>query len=297
MCASNPVSRTHLLNSIYSLLEELNTVPLVSSTQPPSLSPLHTQISPFYPLARSTLETNFSHTSQTQQPNLSVTISTPTSIMEPLSTTTTTTTTTTIASTPTFVSPSLFTPTPSFRHSTRSPTSPLPLPSSSSSSNNQCPENNSTIPTRVLVAEDNELNQRVVHRQFDMLGVEIDMVSNGYEALKAYENKGPYNAIFLDCQMPVMDGYESSRQIRELERSQINNTFTASSPEEEEPTKRGVKRKVPVPIVALTASTMPNEKRRCMESGMSNFLSKPLKISELKACLVEVGVLPSNQNV
>jgi two-component system sensor histidine kinase/response regulator len=114
----------------------------------------------------------------------------------------------------------------------------------------------------VLVVEDNHANQRVLKLQLEKLGVTVDLAENGQEALQALALRA-YGLVFMDCQMPVMDGIEATRAIRLGE--------------------RGTGRHVP--IVALTAHALASETRRCLDVGMDAFLTKPLALPDLEACL------------
>jgi PAS domain S-box-containing protein len=114
---------------------------------------------------------------------------------------------------------------------------------------------------RVLLVEDNAINQRVARRFLERLGCDVQVVSDGAQAVTAYE-RGEFSFILMDMQMPVMDGLEATRRIRKLEASG----------------KR-------TPIVALTANAMMGTLERCLEAGMDDYLSKPLDISRLQDVL------------
>jgi len=114
---------------------------------------------------------------------------------------------------------------------------------------------------RVLVAEDNAVNQRIAARMLERLGCRADIVANGREALEAVQTV-PYDAVFMDCQMPEMDGFEATRAIRLLEGA---------------PGK--------VPIVAMTANASEEDRRECMAAGMDDFVSKPVRPERLAEAL------------
>jgi two-component system sensor histidine kinase/response regulator len=114
----------------------------------------------------------------------------------------------------------------------------------------------------VLLVEDNPINQRVARRFLERLGCEVQVVGDGQQAVEAYE-RDRYTFILMDMQMPVMDGLEATRRIRELEGGGHRRT----------------------PIVALTANAMMGTLERCLEAGMDDYLTKPLDISRLQDVL------------
>ncbi len=114
---------------------------------------------------------------------------------------------------------------------------------------------------RVLLAEDNAVNQKVATRQLEKLGCRVDVVADGRAAVDAWRT-GRYDLIFMDCQMPELDGYEATAEIRRLEGSSGH-----------------------VPIVALTAHAMKGAERTCIEAGMDDYLSKPIDREKLEACV------------
>ncbi len=116
---------------------------------------------------------------------------------------------------------------------------------------------------RILVAEDNVVNQKLAVRMLDRLGYQPDVVSNGQDAVTAFERES-YAAIVMDCQMPTMDGYEATRLIRaQEERPDASRT------------------RAHIPIIALTANALPGDRERCKAAGMDDYLTKPVKTDDL----------------
>ncbi|HNB25285.1 MAG TPA: response regulator, partial [Candidatus Melainabacteria bacterium] len=118
---------------------------------------------------------------------------------------------------------------------------------------------------KVLLAEDNPVLQQLAERQLRKFGLDVAIVSNGQEAVSEFKKQNMnsevrFDAIFMDCQMPEMDGYEATVEIRRLEES------------------AGVR----VPIVAMTAGAMPSDRERCIRSGMDDYLSKPVGHEQLR---------------
>ncbi|MEP6908130.1 MAG: response regulator [Pseudoxanthomonas sp.] len=115
---------------------------------------------------------------------------------------------------------------------------------------------------RILVAEDNAINQKVILRQLMLLGFEADMAGDGREALFRWQ-RGHYALLLSDLHMPVMDGFELTTAISASEQA-------------------GLPR---IPIIALTANAMQDEAQRCRDAGMDGYLSKPLQLGDLKNLL------------
>jgi CheY-like chemotaxis protein len=122
-------------------------------------------------------------------------------------------------------------------------------------------------PPRVLVAEDNVVNQRVMTRILQRLGCEFELANNGEEALELYCRKS-FEVVLMDCQMPICDGYEATTAIRQVEADTG---------------------KVRVPIVALTAHAADAERGRCLAAGMDIYLTKPISVERLREVLSAVA--------
>ncbi len=113
------------------------------------------------------------------------------------------------------------------------------------------------LPIRILVAEDNVVNQKVITRMLEKLGVRADVAANGREAVEMIELL-PYDLVFMDCQMPEMNGYEAAVEIRRRQNCERRIT-----------------------IVAMTAHAMRESRTQCIESGMDDFVAKPVIVEEL----------------
>jgi CheY-like chemotaxis protein len=112
---------------------------------------------------------------------------------------------------------------------------------------------------RVLVAEDNPVNQRVVQGLLAKLGCEVIVVPDGGKAIEASQG-GRFDVILMDCQMPEVDGFEATRRIRAGPQGQT-------------------------PIIALTAGALEGDRQRCLDAGMDDYLSKPVRLEELAKVL------------
>lgn len=116
---------------------------------------------------------------------------------------------------------------------------------------------------RLLLVEDNSINQRVALAMLARLGYRADAVANGREAVTAL-CRVPYDLVLMDCQMPEMDGYEATRAVRASGSPVINSA---------------------IPIIAMTANAMQGDRERCLESGMNDYLTKPISTKSLAECL------------
>jgi CheY-like chemotaxis protein len=119
----------------------------------------------------------------------------------------------------------------------------------------QAPDNGGLV----LIVEDSVVNQKIAARMLQRRGFHVEVVGNGQEAVDAVAARD-FDLIFMDCQMPVMDGYEATRQIRTSGNSRI-------------------------PIIALTANSMEGDREKCLAAGMTDYLSKPARPDELDRIL------------
>ena len=121
---------------------------------------------------------------------------------------------------------------------------------------------------RILVAEDNEINREIISRLLGSIGFEVDMAVNGREAVNKFgdEPAGTYVAILMDVMMPIMDGYEATKRIRGL-----------MHPDSEK-----------IPIVALTASAFKEAEEKGYKAGMTDYLTKPIRVAVLKETLQKI---------
>jgi CheY-like chemotaxis protein len=126
-------------------------------------------------------------------------------------------------------------------------------------------------PLRILVAEDNIVNQKLIQRVLNNLGYKPQIVGNGQEAVQAIHDNS-FDLIFMDVQMPELDGLEATRQIR----------------------LRGGDQPV---IVAMTANAMQGDKEECIKAGMDDYISKPVKLDVLVTMLEKWASKPHDQNI
>ncbi|HWN96548.1 MAG TPA: response regulator, partial [Methylomirabilota bacterium] len=118
---------------------------------------------------------------------------------------------------------------------------------------------------RILLAEDNAVNQKLALRQLQKLGYAARAVGNGAEVLQELQRVS-YDVVLMDCQMPEMDGYEVTRRVRDLEKQKAGQS-------------------APVYIIAITAHALEGDRERCLSAGMNDYLTKPLHIAQLDAAL------------
>lgn len=127
-------------------------------------------------------------------------------------------------------------------------------------------------PFSILIAEDNFINQKLIRKLFELLGYRTDLVANGIEAIEALKRKS-YNIIFMDVQMPEMDGYEATRIIKDRWRK-------------DGPT-----------IIAMTANAMQGDKEKCLLAGMDDYISKPLRLEDIVNVLVQWGEIKKSLQI
>jgi len=132
-----------------------------------------------------------------------------------------------------------------------------------SSGSGKSGERDAKIKISILLAEDNAINQKVALAQLKRLGYAADVADNGFQVLRSLEENA-YDLILMDCQMPQKDGYETTRNIRENEK------------------EKGGRRSY---VVAMTASALLGDREKCLAAGMDDYISKPVRIAELKRVL------------
>lgn len=129
------------------------------------------------------------------------------------------------------------------------------------------------IPLKILLAEDNPVNQKLANRIFEKMGYSIDIAANGIEVLEAIQ-KESYDLIFMDVQMPEMDGLEATRQIRSMEQSRQTELSNLAKS---------------IQIIAMTANAMHDDREKCLASGMNDFIAKPFKVEQIQTAIEKWG--------
>jgi len=136
--------------------------------------------------------------------------------------------------------------------------------------------------SRILLAEDNQTNQKVAVRMLKNLGYRADVVGNGHEAVAAIQHT-PYDLVLMDCMMPDMDGYEATREIRKRETALGNDEI------------RNTRYERRLTIIAMTANARMEDREKCLAAGMDDFLTKPVTLDVLEKMLDQwLGQVPSN---
>jgi len=128
---------------------------------------------------------------------------------------------------------------------------------------------------KILVAEDNTINIQVAKYILSPIASELDFVMNGEDVVDQYQ-KGQYDFILMDVIMPIMDGYEATAKIREIE-AEKGDGFS-------------------IPIIAMTANNMYEEEQACLKAGMDGFLSKPFNVADIRSLLKTIGLQSGNDN-
>jgi signal transduction histidine kinase/CheY-like chemotaxis protein len=129
---------------------------------------------------------------------------------------------------------------------------------------------------RILVVDDNRINQQIIAHYVERLGFAVSVASNGIEALAMFAKEN-FALVLMDCQMPEMDGLRVTREIRRLEESMTNS----------------IARRASIPIIAMTAHAMPHERERCLAAGMNDYLGKPVDDAQLEAAIRRHLAIPA----
>ena len=127
--------------------------------------------------------------------------------------------------------------------------------------------NDTTAHFKILLVEDNIVNQKVAQRMLENKGHDVEIANNGVEALAYFKQNQVFDLVLMDCQMPVMDGLTASRRIRAMNQD--------------------------VPIIALTANTQDSDKEACHQAGMNDFVSKPFKPQRLYDVIAQHAGVPA----
>ena len=120
------------------------------------------------------------------------------------------------------------------------------------------------LQAKILLAEDNPINQMVAQKMLEKLGLKADVANNGAEAVKVLSETA-YDLVLMDCQMPEMDGFDATREIRKMEIKALNEE--------------------PLPVIAMTANVMSGDRERCLEVGMDDYIGKPVQVDKLEEVL------------
>jgi CheY-like chemotaxis protein len=136
------------------------------------------------------------------------------------------------------------------------------------------PQMGERLPLRILLTEDNAINQKLALRLLARMGYRADVAGNGLEAVEAVQRQ-PYDVVLMDVQMPEMDGLEATRCIRQLSPQELSVLGAGEQPR----------------IIAMTASAMQEDRERCMSAGMDDYISKPIRVDELVDALGKCRVL------
>ena len=132
------------------------------------------------------------------------------------------------------------------------------------------------VRARILVVDDHPVNQQLAELMLKRMGHRVDVVSNGADAFEAVFRQ-PYDLVLMDCQMPEIDGYEATRKIREMEDNGLKSQHESLSP------VSGFSSHVP--IIAMTANAMSGDREKCLDAGMDDYVSKPIKAEQLAEML------------
>ena len=119
---------------------------------------------------------------------------------------------------------------------------------------------------KILIAEDNDVNRVLIRKIFERLNLPYDMAINGIQAFEAFDKKF-YDIVFMDIEMPGMDGFEAAKKIREKYNNQGKQPF----------------------IVALTANSLPGERQHCLDNGMNEYLPKPFSAADVQRMVDKAG--------
>lgn len=144
---------------------------------------------------------------------------------------------------------------------------------------------------RILIVDDHQVNQQLAMMMIERLGHKADVAANGQEALDAIQ-KIPYDLVLMDCHMPIMDGYEATKRIREAEA--VKSQELGARSEELETEFSDTPDSLPLtphcthlPIIAMTANAMPEDRNKCLQVGMDDYLTKPVRPNRLSEVLVK----------
>ncbi|HBF43437.1 MAG TPA: hypothetical protein DDW42_07375, partial [Desulfobacteraceae bacterium] len=131
---------------------------------------------------------------------------------------------------------------------------------------------------RILLAEDNPVNQKLANLMLTKAGYQVEVANNGRETVEKYtKSPGDFDLIFMDIQMPEMDGLEAAEEIRKWEEKSREQLVVSGEKDSGAPVSHNSQLTTHIPIIAMTANAMKGDRKECLEAGMDDYIAKPIK--------------------